>query len=87
MINSLYGDLIRELIDYTYDQTKIKKNKKKIKCIIESVTTILFEHFKPYFYTIFALLIIMFIINMFQFYYYIKQFISKTQFQNIITSI
>ena len=71
-INSLVGDLTREIIDFIYSQTKKKNNKKKIKYIIDTLTKLLFHDIQPYLYTILAMLFIMFIINCFQFYYYIK---------------
>lgn len=77
MINSICGDVTREFIYYIYNQFKLKKNKRKIKYITETLTVMVFEHFKPYLYTILSLLVIMFIINIFQFYYYIKLFISN----------
>jgi hypothetical protein len=45
---------------------------KKVKHIIINITNILFEHIKPYFYTIMSILIIMFLMNCFQFYYFIR---------------
>ena len=71
-INSLVGDLTHEIIDFIYSQTKKKNNKKKIKYIIDTLTKLLFHDIQPYLYTILAMLFIMFIINCFQFYYYVK---------------
>jgi len=75
-VNSMIGDFTREIIDFIYSQTKRKNNKKKIKYIIDLLTKLLFEDIKPYLYTILSMLFIMFIINCFQFYYYIKLFID-----------
>jgi hypothetical protein len=52
------------------DENKFKKVKK----IIVNITNILFQHIKPYFYTIMSILLIMFGMNCFQFYYFIKTF-------------
>lgn len=71
-VNSLVSDLTREIIDFIYSQTKKKNNKKKIKYIVDTLTKLLFGDIQPYLYTILAMLFIMFIINCFQFYYYIK---------------
>lgn len=76
VVNSIVGDLTREIIDYIYLQIKKKNNKKKIKYIIDTVTKLLFGDIQPYLYTILAMLFVMFIINCFQFYYYIKLFID-----------
>ena len=72
----MVGDFTREIIDFIYSQTKKKNNKKKIKYIIDLLTKLLFEDIRPYLYTILAMLFIMFIINCFQFYYYIKLFLD-----------
>jgi hypothetical protein len=73
-INPLLGDLTHEIIDYIYLQSRRKGNKKKIKYIIDTLTTIAFGDVKPYLYTILAILILMFLMNCFNFYYYIKLF-------------
>ena len=70
--NSIVGDLTDEIINFIYLQTNKKNNKRKIKCIIDRLTKLLFEDIRPYLYTILAMLFIMFIINCFQFYYYIR---------------
>lgn len=75
MVNSIVGDITREIIDFIYIQTKRKKNKQKIKYIIHNFTNVVFENIQPYLYTILAVLIIMFLMNLFQFYYYIKLFL------------
>jgi hypothetical protein len=76
-VNSLVGDLTNEIIDFIYSQTRKKNNKKKIKYIIDTLTKLLFGDIKPYLYTILAMLFIMFIINCFQFYYYIRLFVDN----------
>ena len=76
-INSIVGDLTREFIDFIYNQTKKKTNKKKIKYIIDKLTRIVFENIQVYLYTIITILILMFMINCAQFYYYIKIFIDN----------
>lgn len=73
-INPLLGDVTNEVIDYIYIQTHKKKNKRKIKYIINTLTSIAFGDVKPYLYTILAILILMFLMNCFNFYYYIKLF-------------
>ena len=76
-VNGLVGNLTSEIIDFIYSQTKKKNNKKKIKYIIDILTKLLFHDIQPYLYTILAMLFIMFIINCFQFYYYIKLFLDN----------
>lgn len=76
-VNSLVGDLTNEIIEFVYSQTRKKNNKHKIKYIIDMITKLLFGDIKPYLYTILAMLFIMFLVNCFQFYYYIKLFIDN----------
>lgn len=76
-VNSLVGDLTNEIIEFVYSQTRKKNNKKKIKYIIDTLTKLLFGDIQPYLYTILAMLFIMFIINCFQFYYYIRLFVDN----------
>lgn len=75
MVNSIVGDITRECIDFIYIQTKRKKNKQKIQYVVSNLTNIIFENIQPYLYTILGVLIIMFLMNLFQFYYYIKLFL------------
>ena len=76
-INSIVGNITSELINYIYLQTKKKKNKHKLKYIYDTLIDILFMDLKPYLYTILAILILMFIMNCINFYYYIKLFIES----------
>jgi hypothetical protein len=84
-INPLVGDLTHEIIEYIYLQTKRKSNKKKIKYILNTLTSIAFGDVKPYLYTILAILILMFLMNCFSFYYYIKLFIKSNPNVNMNT--
>lgn len=77
-INSLFGDITSEIIDYIYKQSCKNKNKAKLKYIIDTCTEIAFKDVKPYLYTILIILILMFLTNCWTFYYYIKLFYSIT---------
>jgi len=82
-INPLLGDVTQEIINYIYFQTRKKYNKRKIKYIIDTLTTIAFEDVKPYLYTILAILILIFLMNCFNFYYYIRLFAESNPHFNI----
>lgn len=84
-INSLLGDVTNEIIDYIYLQSRRKGNKKKLKYILDTLTTIAFGDVKPYLYTILAILILMFLLNCFNFYYYIKLFAKSNPNFNMST--
>jgi len=77
MSNSIFGDITNEIIEYIYTQTKKNTNKKKIKHIIDLLGDMMFNDLKPYLYTILAILILMFLMNCFNFYYYIKLFMKS----------
>jgi hypothetical protein len=86
MTNSLVADLTRETIDFIYTQTRRKKNKQKIQYIMNYLTNLIFSDLQPYLYTILAVLILMFLINLFQFYYYVRLFLKNASLQNISLS-
>ena len=78
-MTSIVGKMTSEIIDLVYRQTRKNKNKKKIKYIVDILTNFLFEDIKPYTITILGILILMFVMNCFQFYWYMKA-VKITQF-------
>lgn len=71
-MDSLISDITKDTLNYIYKETKKKRNQKKISLIIDTITKIAIEKIQPYMYAIIAILIILFLMNCFQFYYYIK---------------
>lgn len=84
-INPLVGDITQEIIDYIYSQAHKKRNKRKIKYIMDTLTSIAFGDVKPYLYTILAILILMFLMNCFNFYYYVTLFVKSNPHFNMNT--
>ena len=84
-INPLLGDVTNEIIEYIYAQMKRKNNKRKIKYVVNTLTTIIFSDIKPYLYTIVSILILIFLMNCFNFYYYIKLFTKSNPNINLNT--
>lgn len=84
-INPILGDLTCEIIDYVYSYSKKKGNKKKIKYVLDMLTKIAFGDVKSYLYTILAILIMMFLMNCFNFYYYIRLFVKSNPNFNMRT--
>jgi hypothetical protein len=74
-MNTLIGDLTSETISFIYKECEKDKNKKRLSIITDNLTEIILKKIQPYLYTIMAILILLFLINFFQFYYYIKLFI------------
>ena len=70
-------DLTTETINFVYNEFEKSHNKKQINKIINHITSTAFQYIKPYLYTIMAILIMLFIMNCLQFYYYIKLIILK----------
>jgi hypothetical protein len=78
-MKSVIGDLTSETIGIIFKECEKDKNKKRIETIINNIINIAFDNIKAYLYTIMAILIILFLINCFQFYYYVKLFIANTK--------
>lgn len=76
---SVIGDLASETINLIFKECKKEKNKKRLEIIMNDIINFAFDGIKPYLYTIMAILVLLFIINCFQFYYYVKLFISNTK--------
>ena len=77
MTHPLIGDITNECIDFIYHETQKTKNKKKLKNIMNIILDVLFSDIKPYLYTILGILVLIFLINFVQFYYYIKMFTNS----------
>lgn len=76
-------DITTEIIDFCYLQSHKKKNKTKIKYMLNILTNLLFTNFKPYLYTILAILVLMFSMNILSFYYYIRLFVKSNPTINL----
>jgi hypothetical protein len=88
-MNTLIGDLTNETISFIYKACEKDKNKKRLSIIMNNITEIALKKIEPYLYTIMAILILLFLMNFFQFYYYIKLFIinnnkSMSEIDNLI---
>lgn len=73
MSKTIFGDITNEIIEYIYIQTKKNNNKKKIKHVVDLLGDIIFSDLRPYLYTILAVLILSFLMNSFNFYYFISK--------------
>lgn len=83
-------DLTRELVTVILKECDRDRNRKRINNVVNTVTSVALSHLHPYLYTIMGILIVMFVMNLFQFYYYVKLFInnnklSKLHIDDIIT--
>jgi hypothetical protein len=82
-MKSIISDLTSETIGIIFKECEKDKNKKRLEVIMNNIINIAFENLKPYLYTIMGLLTILFLINCFQFYYYVKLFINNNKLDHI----
>lgn len=82
-VHNLTYDITEEIINHLQDLLLQPKNSKRIQQIMEYVVTYLLKHISPYLYVILSVLIIMFLMNCFQFYYYVKMFIDNSKQLNV----
>jgi hypothetical protein len=75
IIRVMIGDLTNDAIRIMYKELQKEKNKQRISIIIEMISGMIFKNVLPYMYAIIAILVIMFLMNVFQFYYYVKYFL------------
>jgi hypothetical protein len=66
-----------ETISLIYKHTQKEKNKKKLENIINNLLDISLRRINPYLYSIMAVLILIFVINCVQFYYYTNTIIKN----------
>ncbi len=64
--------IIDDFTESTFNVLCKKKTKNKISRIVKIISEMILEKFLPVFYTIISILVLMFIMNCFQFFYYIK---------------
>jgi len=68
------SDIFREIIRNCYYELKVPRNEKKVKYIINSITNIVLKDFRFQINIVVAILVLMFIMNCTQFYFYIFHF-------------
>jgi hypothetical protein len=73
-MSSLGSDIFREIVRNCYYEMKIPRNEKKIKYIINNITKIVLQDFRFQINIVVAILVLMFIMNCVQFYFYIFHF-------------
>lgn len=78
-MKSVIGDLTSETISLVFKECEKEKNKRRLEKIMNNIINIAFENIKPYLYTIMAILVLLFIMMCFQFYYYVKLFITNSK--------
>lgn len=67
----MLSEITTELIKKIYNEIKKKKNKRRLEVIISDISSIVFKSLQPYIIGVFVMLIILFIMNVMQFYFYL----------------
>lgn len=67
----MLSEITTELVRNIYEELKKKKNKHRLEIIISEVSSILFKNLQPYILAVLVMLIILFIMNVMQFYFYL----------------
>jgi flagellar biosynthesis protein FlhB len=67
----MLSDITNELIKSIYLELKKKKNKQRLEVIISEISSLLFKTLHPYIIGVLVMLIILFIMNVMQFYFYL----------------
>ena len=83
---SLIGKETHNFISIIAKEMHKNKNKKNLSEITKYLVSLILDKINPYFYTLLIMLIIMFIMNFVQFYYYMKILI-KTSKQNVQNNV
>jgi hypothetical protein len=66
--------MLNSIIEHLTCETEKHLKKKHVKERIDKVLTFVLRKFYPFLYTILAILVLMFAMNCFQFFYYVKTF-------------
>jgi hypothetical protein len=77
--NSIIDDIAEDVICQLQYVCTIPKYNKKINDFLSYCIKIIFNQISPYLYIIISILILMFLMNCFQFYYYVKLFIDNSK--------
>ena len=79
LCNSIINDIADDIICQLQYVCTIPKYNKKINDFLSYCIKIIFNNISPYLYIIISILVLMFLMNCFQFYYYVKLFIENSK--------
>jgi len=79
----LTNEVINQLTKQFFKIISKPDNATKIQTILHNLTSVILEKISPYLYTIMAILVIMFLMNCFQFYYYIRLHLKSNTLHDI----
>lgn len=71
-MDNIFSEVTSNVIKNIYTETLKPKNKKRLEKIVSAITLILLKKIQPYIFGILTMLIILFLMNVLQFYYYLS---------------
>lgn len=71
--------MTKDILNIAYNELSKKHNKQKVSYIVSTVASLAIHNIQHYLYAIICMLLIMFLMNCFQFYYYLKYFILNNK--------
>lgn len=71
-MQSIIGSITNETLSFLYKEMRRKQNQKRIAFILNTLIDIAIKRIQPYMYAIMGVLVVLFIMNCFQFFYYIR---------------
>lgn len=71
-MDNIFSEITSNVIKKIYIETVKPKNKKRLEKIVSVITLILLKKIQPYIFGILTMLIILFLMNILQFYYYLS---------------
>ena len=71
-MDNIFSEVTSNVIKKIYIETIKPKNKKRLEKIVSVITVILLKKIQPYIFGILTMLIILFLMNILQFYYYLS---------------
>jgi flagellar biosynthesis protein FlhB len=71
-MDHIFSEVTSNIIKKIYNETLKAKNKKRLEKIVSVVTLILLKKIQPYIFGILTMLVILFLMNILQFYYYLS---------------
>lgn len=83
MPSNIFGNLTKQTLSLLYLELNKPVNKRKLTSIIEILLKSALSYLTPYLYAIMAILVILFLMNCFQFMYYTRIVTSLHKFYNL----
>lgn len=71
-MDNIFSEITSNIIKKIYIETIKPKNKKRLEKIVSVITMILLKKIQPYIFGILTMLVILFLMNILQFYYYLS---------------